>query len=151
MTLKIISSRSWKVAWTGKGQWVIISSHLIYPLIMRVVGAPQIISQPVSYIFPFSLLPSGTWWTPGLSIPWYCLPTCFLFFFLSALSSSPFHCVLQDGLVRPDERETCAYHFSLHFFTIIRSSSCGPTACWILAQTSSLITWSLYEIRSILR
>ena len=74
-----------------------------------------------------------------------------LFFFSVCLVFFPFHCVLQDGLVRPDERETCAYHFSLHFFTIIRSSSCGPTACWILAQTSSLITWSLYEIRSILR
>ena len=26
-----------------------------------------------------------------------------------------------------------------------------PIACWILAQTSSLVIWSLYEIRIILR
>ena len=26
-------------------------------------------------IFPCAPLPSGTWWTPGLSIPWCCLPT----------------------------------------------------------------------------
>ena len=48
---------------------------IIYPLTMRVVGAPQMISQPVSSIFPCSPLPSWTWQTPGLSIPWCCLPT----------------------------------------------------------------------------
>ena len=68
-------------------------SHLIYPLTARVVGAPQMISQPVSSIFPCSPLPSGTWRTPVLSIPWCCLPTASsvgLVFF-------PFHCALQDG------------------------------------------------------
>ena len=29
-------------------------------------------------------------------------------------------------------------------FTIVRRSSCGPIACWILERTSSLVTWSLY-------
>ena len=33
------------------------------------------ISQPVSSIFSCSPLPSGIWRTPGLSIPWCCLPT----------------------------------------------------------------------------
>ena len=41
----------------------------IYPLTARVVRAPQMISQPGSSIFPCSPLPSGTWRTPGLSIP----------------------------------------------------------------------------------
>ena len=41
-------------------------------------------------------------------------------------------------------------HCSLRLFTMVRSS-CGPTACWILARTSSLVTWSLYEMGSILR
>ena len=36
-------------------------SHLINPLTMRVVGAPQMILQPVSSILPCSSLPSGTW------------------------------------------------------------------------------------------
>ena len=62
--------------------------HLfIYPLAARVVGAPQMISQPVFPIFPCSPLPSGTCWTPGLSIPWWYLPTsssvCLVFFPLS--------------------------------------------------------------------
>ena len=64
-------------------QW---SSHLIYSLTTRVIGAPQMILQPVSSIFNCSPLPSGTWRTPGLFIPW-CLPTsssiCLVFFPLS--------------------------------------------------------------------
>ena len=62
-------------------------SHLIYPLSATVAGAPQMISQPVSSIFPCSSLPSGTWRTLGLSIPWCCLSTsssvCLVFFPLS--------------------------------------------------------------------
>ena len=54
-------------------EWCI--SIIIYPLTARVVGAPQMILQPVSSIFPCSLPPSGTWRTPDLSIPWCCLWT----------------------------------------------------------------------------
>ena len=61
-----------------------------------VARVSQMISQPVSSIFLRSPLPSGPWRNPGLSIPWCCLPT-FFFFFLSVLSSFPFHCALQDG------------------------------------------------------
>ena len=42
---------------------------LIYPLTLRVIGAPQMISQPASSIFPSSPQPSRTQRTPGLSIP----------------------------------------------------------------------------------
>ena len=56
---------------------------IINPLTARVVGAPQMILQPVFSIFPCSPLPSGTCWSPGLSIP-CCLPTsssaCLVFF-----------------------------------------------------------------------
>ena len=103
---------------------------IIYPLTARVFGAPQMISQPVSSIFPCSPLSSGTCRTPGLSVPWCCLPTsssvCLAFFPLSlCLATWPYHC-------------------SLRLFTMVRRSSCGPIACWILARTSSLVTWSLY-------
>ena len=43
------------------------TDRLIYPLTVRVIGAPQTILQPVSSIFPCSPLPSGTCRTPGLS------------------------------------------------------------------------------------
>ena len=115
---------------------------------VRVIGAQQTTSQTVSSIFLCSPLPSGTWRTPGLSIPWYCLPTsssvCLVFF-------SPFTVPCKMVLATPDKRDTCPYHCSLRLFTMVRRSLCGPIACWILAQTSSLVTWSLYEIRCILR
>ena len=60
---------------------------IIYPLTARVVGAPQMISQPVVSILFCSPLPSGTWRTPGLSIPCSCLSNsssvCLVFFPLS--------------------------------------------------------------------
>ena len=110
---------------------------LIYPSTARVVGAPQMISQPVSSIFPCSPLLSGTWQTPGLSIPWCrflfpCLP-CLL---------PPFTVPCKMVLARPDERETWPYHGSLHLFAVVRKSSCGPIACWILARTSLLVSRS---------
>ena len=52
-------------------------------------------------------------------------------------------------LAWPDEQETWPYHCSLCLFTMVRRSLCGPIACWILARTSSLVTWSLYEMHSI--
>ena len=104
-----------------------------------------------------SLNPEGCWGTTDDFTTSF-LSTCLLpdvvfpSLLLSALSSSPFHCALQDVfLARPDERETCPYHCGLHLFTMVRRSLCGPTAWWILAWTSLLVTWSLYEMRSILR
>ena len=62
----------------------IIIIIIIYPLTARVVGAPQMISQPFFSSFPCSPLPSGTCRTSGLSIPWCCFPTsstvCLVFF-----------------------------------------------------------------------
>ena len=68
-----------------------------------------------------------------------------LFFCLPRLLS-PFTVSSKMTLARPDERETYPYHFSFHLFTMVRRSSCGSIACWILAQSSSLVTWSLYEM-----
>ena len=53
-------------------------------------------------------------------------------------------------LARPDEQDTLPYHCSLRLFTVVRISQCGPIACWILARTSSLASWSLYEMRGVL-
>ena len=60
----------------------------------------------------------------------------------------PFTVPCKMVLARPDERETWPYHCSLLLFTMVSRPSCGPFACWILAWTSSLVTWSFYEIRS---
>ena len=47
---------------------LIIIIIIINPLTARVVGAPQMILQPVFSIFPCSPLPSGTCRTPGLNL-----------------------------------------------------------------------------------
>ena len=119
---------------------------IVYPLTARVVGTQQMISQTVSSIFPCSPLPSGTWRTPGLALMLsshlFLCPPCLL---------PPFTVACKIVFGRPDERETCPYYFSLRLFTMVRMSSCGPIACWIFARNSSLVTWSLYEMHSILR
>ena len=48
---------------------IIIISIIINPLTARVVGAPQMILQPVFFNFPCSPLLTGTCRSPGLSIP----------------------------------------------------------------------------------
>ena len=52
----------------------------------------------------------------------------------------PFTVPCKMVLARSDERETCTYLCSLCLFTMVRRSSCGATACWVLARTSSLVT-----------
>ena len=63
------------------------TTHHHLSLTTRVIGAPQMILQPIFSVFPCSPQPSGACWTPGLSIPWCCLPTsssiCLAFFPLS--------------------------------------------------------------------
>ena len=61
---------------------------IINPLTARVVGAPQMILQPVSFC-PLGLAELQACPFPDVVFP--PLP-------LSALSSSPFHCALQDGV-----------------------------------------------------
>ena len=117
---------------------------IIYPLTARVVGAPQMISHQFPPFSPVLHCPLGLGELQACPFPDVVFPP----FPQSASSSSPFHCALQESLGQTNERETWPYHCSLRLFTIVRRSSCGPIVCWILAQTSSLVTWSLYEMRS---
>ena len=77
---------------------------------------------------------------------------------LSSLLFLCLPCLLPDFTVlckivsaRPDEQETWPYYCSLCLFMMVRRSTCGSVACWILVQTSLLVTWSLYELCSILQ
>ena len=82
-----LQCKNWMFAWNGAKTHHLHHQHLHLSLNARVVGAPQMISQPVFSIFPCSPLPFGTCRTPGLSISWCCLPTsssvCLVFFPLS--------------------------------------------------------------------
>ena len=84
-----------------------------------------------------------SWRTPGLSTPWCCLLTsssvCPVFFPPSLCLAQWFWPDLMNG--RHDHTTAVC----------VRRSSCGLIACWILAWTSSLVTWSLHETCSILQ
>ena len=72
---------------------IIITILIIYPLTARVVRAPQVISQPVSSIFPVLYCPLGLGELQARPFPNVVFPPLPLF----AFSSSPLHCALQDG------------------------------------------------------
>ena len=99
---------------------------------------------------PFSLFSIALWDLPNSRPVHSLLLSSNLFLCLPCLLP-PFTVSCKMVLARPDEQETCPYHCRLRLFTMVRRSSCGPIACWILARTSSLVTWSLYEMCSILR
>ena len=119
----------------GRGEsrgniWKLCKVHLkfiiiiIYPLTARVVGAPQMTSQPVFSIF---LLFSTALWDLPDSRPfhWSLMLSSHFFLCLPCLLP-PFTVPCKMVLARPDERETWSYHCSLRLFTMVRRSSCGP-------------------------
>ena len=93
----------------GLSQFKVMSMHLFIistnSIITRVVGASQMTSQSVSSIFLCSPLPSGA-----------CL-------FLACPFPDDVFSPLFPSVFRPDEWETCPYHFSLRLFTMVRSST----------------------------
>ena len=90
----------------------------------------------------FPLFSAALWDLPNSRPVHFLMLSSHLFLCLPCLLP-PFTVPCKMVLARPDERETWPYHCTLRLFTIARRSSCGPIACWILARTSSLVTWSL--------
>ena len=86
-----------------------LSSHLIYPLTVRAVGAPQMISQAVSSIFSlFFHCPMGLGKLQACPFHGVVFPPLLL----SALSSFPFTVRCEMVLATPNEQATCPYHCS---------------------------------------
>ena len=104
----------------------------------------------VTSFLHFSLFCTALWDLPN-SRPVYSLMLSSHLLLCPLCLLPPFTVPCKMVLARPDEQETWLYHCSLRLFTIVRGSLFGPVACWILAQTSSLVTWSLYEMCSILQ
>ena len=86
-------------------------------------------------------------WDLANSRPVHSLMSSHLFLCLPCLLP-PFTVSCKMVLARADEQETYPYHCSLYLFTVVRRSSSGLIACWILAWTSLLVTWSLCKMCS---
>ena len=107
--------KSWK--WGAAARYYASRTKTMFIIIIinlltaRVARAPQMISQPVSSIFLCSPLSSGNWRTPGLSIPWCCLPTSsFVFFPLSLCLARWFWPDPMNGKHDPTTANCSAYH-----------------------------------------
>ena len=85
------------------------------------------------------------------SIPVHSLILSSHLFFCLPLFLFPFSVPCRIVFAKPEDLETWPNHLSFRFLTKVRSSSYSPMAAWIFLRTSSLVTWSLYEMFNSLR
>ena len=85
------------------------------------------------------------------SIPVHSLILSSHFFFCLPPFLFPFTVPCRIVFAKPEDIETWPNHLSFRFLTMVRSSSYSPMAAWIFLRTSSLVTWSLYEMFNSLR
>ena len=85
------------------------------------------------------------------SIPVHSLILSSHLFFCLPLFLFPFTVPSRIVFAKPEDLETWPNHLSFRFLTRVRSSSYFPMVAWIFLQTSSLVTWSLYEMFNSLR
>ena len=72
-------------------------------------------------------------------------------FFCLPLFLFPFRVPCRIVFAKPEDLETWPNHLSFRFLTRVWSSSQTPMAAWIFLRTSSLVTWSLYEMSNSLQ
>ena len=85
------------------------------------------------------------------SIPVHSLILSSHLFFCLPLFLFPFTVSCRIVFAKPEDLETWPNHHSFRLLTRVRSSSYSPMAAWIFLRTSSLVTWSLYEMFNSLR
>ena len=85
------------------------------------------------------------------SIPVHSLILSSHLFFCLPLFLFPFTVPCRIVFAKPEDLEAWPNHLSFRFLTRVRSSSYSPMAAWIFLRTSSLVTWSLYEMFNSLR
>ena len=137
-TLKFLPSADAQTA--GWPAWCFI---IINPITTRVVGAPQMILQPVSYIFPFSPLPSRICRTPGLPFLSCCLstssPVCLVLFLLSLYLARWFWTDLMNGI----HEHTTAVCVSLRPSGGLRVSNCLLDLCTDFFVGNVVFVWDV--------
>ena len=80
------------------------------------------------------------------SIPVHSLILSSHLFFCLPLFLFPFTVPCRIVFAKLEDFETWPNHLSFRFLTRVKSSSYSPMAAWIFLRTSSLVTWSLYEM-----
>ena len=80
------------------------------------------------------------------SIPVHSLILSSHLFFCLPLFLFPFTVPCRIVFAKPGDLETWPKHLNFRFLTRVRSSSYSPMAAWIFLRTSSLVTWSLYDV-----
>ena len=85
------------------------------------------------------------------SIPVHSLILSSHLFFCLPLFLFPLPVPCRIVFAKPEDLETWPNHLSFRFLTRVRSSLYSPMAAWIFLRTSSLVTWSLYEMFNSLR
>ena len=86
-----------------------------------------------------SLTSAVVWESPN-PIPVHSLMLSSHLFFCLPLLLAPSTVPCRTVFDMLEDLEMWPYHLSLLFFTMVRRSSCTPTAFWILLRTSSFIT-----------
>ena len=128
----------------GKGHHaVLFYSILFYPITL---GGRRGTTDEFATI-PFHLdLFSAVLVELAKSIPVHSLILSSHLFFCLPLFLFPFTVPCRIVFAKPENFETWPNHLSFRFLTRVRSSSYSLMAAWIFLRTSSLITWSLYEM-----
>ena len=113
-------------------------SHLTSHLSLDREGHWSTTDDFATSFLDFSLFSTPHWDLPNSRPVHFLMLSSHLFLCLPCLFS-PFTVFCKVVLARPDERETCPHHCSLRLFIMVRRSSCGPIACWILPRSSKIL------------
>ena len=123
--------------------WSVTISILFYPITL---GGRRGTTDEFATI-PFHLdLFSAALVELAKSIPVHSLILSSHLFFCLLLFLFPFTVPCRIVFAKPEDLETWPNHLSFRFLTRVRSSSYSPMAARIFLRTSSLVTWSLYEM-----
>ena len=118
------------------------SSHLSLSILTVIRAAQMTLKQ---YLFTLSLSFAALREAPN-HIPVHSLMLSSHLFFCLLLFLAPFTFPWKTVFAMPEDLEMWPHHLSVHFFNMVRRSSCTPIAFRILLRTSSFVTWSLKEI-----
>ena len=124
-------------------------SILFYPITLE--GRRGTTDEFATITFHLDLFFSAALVELPKSIPVHFLILSSHLFFCLPLFLFPFTVPCRIVFAKPEDLETWPNYLSFRFLTRVRSSSYSPMAAWMFLRTSSLVTWSLYEIFNTLR